>query len=164
MQAIVISPNQRDPFTNAGDGWFTARRIMELLADAQRDYRVDPDRLYLTGLSGGANLSLELGVSHTAKLAAIVPIATTANPANDPNVCNMKHLPIWAFHGGSDSPERSTNLKLKLDSSACGAGPSAMLPVTVYPSAGHSGATWDTAYATLALYDWLLQQRISTRQ
>ncbi|MFP2910757.1 PKD domain-containing protein [Pyxidicoccus sp. 3LFB2] len=163
MKAIVISPNQRLAFTNAGNGWFDGARILALIADAQKDYRVDADRIYLTGLSGGANLSFDLGITHAGLLAAIVPIAVTSNPANSPDACNLKPLPIWAFHGGLDTPARSTGIKTWLDTQ-CGAGPSAMRDVTVYPNAGHNGATWDTAYATPALYDWLLQQRLSNRQ
>ncbi len=162
MKAIVISPNQRLAFTNEGNGWFDGARVLALLADAQKDYRVDADRVYLTGLSGGANLIFELGISNTGLLAALVPIAVTSNPTNIPGACNLKPLPIWAFHGGKDYPERSTGIKDWLDT-RCGAGPSAMR-VTIYPDAGHNGATWDTAYATPALYDWLLQQRISARQ
>ncbi|NPC72501.1 hypothetical protein HPP05_22355 [Corallococcus exiguus] len=163
MQAIVISPNQRMPVTNSGNGWFNANTLMALLEDAKKNYRVDADRVYFTGLSGGANTSIELGMTQTDRLAAIVPIALTSTPTNDPNVCVLKPLPIWAFHGALDTPGRSTNLKVWLDTK-CGAGASAMRPVTVYPNGGHNGATWDTAYADLSLYDWLLQQRISDRQ
>lgn len=162
MKAIVISPNQRMPFTNSGNGWFSNADVLALLNDAKRDYRVDLDRVYLTGLSGGANNGFEMAISATHEFAAFVPIALTSNPTTLANACNLKPLPIWAFHGGNDQPSRSTGVKTWLDSQ-CGAGPSAMRDVTVYPNAGHGGDTWDTAYATLALYDWLLQQRISQR-
>jgi poly(3-hydroxybutyrate) depolymerase len=161
MKAIVVSPNQRSPFTNSGNGWFDVAQILALISDAQKDYRVDADRIYLTGLSGGANVGFELSINHTGVLAAMVPIAVTSAPTNDANVCNLKPLPIWAFHGANDTPERSTGIKLWLDTK-CGPGPSAML-VTVIPNAGHNGTTWDTAYANLALYDWLLRQRRSDR-
>ncbi|MFY2563150.1 discoidin domain-containing protein [Corallococcus terminator] len=161
MKAIVISPTQRLPFTNNGNGWFSATALLALIEDAKKDYRVDPDRIYLTGLSGGGNTSIEVGMNYTNKVAAIVPISFTSTPQNDANVCNLKPLPIWAFHGGQDTPGRATNLKTHLDTK-CGEGLSKMR-VTIYPNGGHNGATWDTAYATLELYDWLLQQRISDR-
>ncbi|MCY1044648.1 discoidin domain-containing protein [Corallococcus sp. bb12-1] len=163
MQAIVISPNQRMPVTNSGNGWFNIPTLMAMLEDAKKNYRVDADRIYFTGLSGGANTSVDLGMLHTDKLAAIVPIALTSTPTNSPDVCDLKPLPIWAFHGALDAPSRSTSIKVWLDTK-CGAGASAMRAVTVYPNGGHNGATWDTAYADLALYDWLLQQRLSDRQ
>ncbi|MCP3100225.1 discoidin domain-containing protein [Myxococcus sp. K15C18031901] len=162
MQAIVISPNQRTPFTNEGTGWFQPAALLALLDDVKKDYRVDTDRIYFTGLSGGANVSLELAIAQPNLMAAMVPIAMTSTPTNDANVCNLKPLPIWAFHGQLDTPARPANLKTWLDTK-CGTGASAMLPVTVYPNGGHNGATWDTAYATPAMYDWLLQQRISDR-
>ncbi|WP_158623838.1 discoidin domain-containing protein [Corallococcus llansteffanensis] len=162
MQAIVISPNQRMPFTNSGNGWFNSATLIALLEDAKKNYRVDADRVYFTGLSGGANTSVELGMTHTDLLAAIVPIALTSTPTNSPEVCDLKPLPIWAFHGALDTPSRSTSIKVWLDTK-CGPGTSAMRDVTVYPNGGHNGATWDTAYATPTLYDWLLQQRRSDR-
>ena|GEM_PF-1370866 len=162
MKAIVISPTQRLPFTNEGTGWFTAPAVLALLEDAKKDYRVDTDRIYVTGLSGGGNMSLELGMYFTSQLAAIVPISFTSTPQNDANVCNLKPLPIWAFHGGQDTPGRPTNLKTHLDTKCAPPGESKMR-VTIYPNGGHNGSTWDTAYATLELYDWLLQQRISDR-
>ncbi|MCY1036580.1 discoidin domain-containing protein [Corallococcus sp. BB11-1] len=163
MQAIVISPNQRAPVTNSGNGWFNVNTLLALLEDTKKNYRVDADRVYFTGLSGGANTSIDLAMLHRDKLAAIVPIALTSTPTNSPNVCDLKPLPIWAFHGALDTPSRSTSIKVWLDTK-CGAGVSAMRPVTVYPNGGHNGATWDTAYADLSLYTWLLQQRLSDRQ
>lgn len=162
MQAIVLSPNQRMPFTNSGNGWFNGATLLALIDDAKKNHRVDADRIYLTGLSGGANTSFDLAITHTDAFAAIVPIALTSTPTNSPEVCNLKPLPVWAFHGALDTPSRSTGIKVWLDTK-CGPGPSAMRDVTVYANAGHNGATWDTAYATPALYDWLLQQRRSDR-
>ncbi|MBZ4394127.1 discoidin domain-containing protein [Myxococcus sp. MISCRS1] len=161
MKAIVISPNQRLPFTNSGTGWFNNDALLALVEDAKKDYRVDTDRIYFTGLSGGANRSLEQGITDNGPLAAIVPIAFTSTPTNDANVCNLKALPIWSFQGEFDTPSRPSNLKNWLDT-RCGAGSSAMR-FTVIPGGRHDGSTWDTAYATLELYDWLLQQRRSHR-
>ncbi|NTX39244.1 discoidin domain-containing protein [Myxococcus sp. CA033] len=161
MKAIVISPNQRLPFDNTGTGWFAAPSLLALIEDAKKDYRVDADRVYVTGLSGGGNISIELGMNHTSQLAAIVPISITSTPTNNANICNLKPLPIWAFHGALDTPSRATSVKTWLDTK-CGPGESKMR-VTIIPNAGHNEATWDTAYATLELYDWLLQQRISDR-
>ncbi|QSQ13115.1 discoidin domain-containing protein [Myxococcus landrumensis] len=162
MKAIVISPNQRMPFVTNGDAWFNNASVLALLDDVKRDYRVDLDRVYLTGLSGGANTGFEMLLASTAEFAAFVPVAITHIYTTNPNLCGLKTLPIWGFQGGLDDPTRLTSIKTKLDTE-CGPGLSAMRDVTVYPNAGHGTATWDTAYATLPLYDWLLQQRISQR-
>ncbi|MCK8500785.1 hypothetical protein [Myxococcus fulvus] len=71
-----------------------------------------------------------------------------------------------AFHGGSDSmgpASQSTALKTKLETQ-CGGTTSAMHAITTYPGVGHSNTVWQNAFTDPALWTWLFQQRISTRQ
>ncbi|NMO16607.1 hypothetical protein HPC49_21575 [Pyxidicoccus fallax] len=164
--AIAVSPHYWKA-SPSGQAWFNMPRVMGLLEDLKRDYLVDTDRVYFTGFSGGANSLYEAdGIpAHVSKVAAFVPIAATLTPANVSNICNLRTLPIWPFHGGADSsslPDKSTSLKMKLETQ-CGGTTSAMLNPTVYPNVGHSSTLWRTAYGTPALWDWLLQQRISQR-
>ncbi|NTX60549.1 discoidin domain-containing protein [Myxococcus sp. CA051A] len=148
--------------------YFTVSTLMAILEDLKRDYLVDTDRVYFTGFSGGANVlydSAGLPV-YMSKVAAFVPIAVTSTPTNVANICNLRTLPTWPFHGGSDSQggaDKSTGLKTMLETQ-CGGTTSAMLSPTVYPGVGHSNTLWQNAYATPALWTWLFQQRISNRQ
>ncbi|MFP2924028.1 discoidin domain-containing protein [Pyxidicoccus sp. 3LG] len=165
--AIAVSPNYHR-IGESGQASFDNPTLMALLEDLKRDYLVDTDRVYFTGFSGGANSLYEVGglPGNMPKAAAFVPIAVTATPANVANICNLRTLPIWPFHGGSDpqgQPDKSTGLKTKLETQ-CGGTTSAMLNPTVYPNVGHDAVLWRTAYATPALWDWLFQQRISNRQ
>ncbi|NTX34623.1 discoidin domain-containing protein [Myxococcus sp. CA033] len=152
----------------SGDAYFTVSTVMAMLEDLKRDYLVDTDRVYFTGFSGGANVlydSAGLPV-YMSKVAAFVPIAVTGTPTNVANICNLRTLPTWPFHGGSDSQggaDKSTGLKTMLETQ-CGGTTSAMLSPTVYPGVGHSNTLWQNAYATPALWTWLFQQRISNRQ
>ncbi|NTX49886.1 discoidin domain-containing protein [Myxococcus sp. CA039A] len=152
----------------SGDAYFTVSTVMAMLEDLKRDYLVDTDRVYFTGFSGGANVlydSAGLPV-YMSKVAAFVPIAVTSTPTNVANICNLRTLPTWPFHGGSDSQggaDKSTGLKTMLETQ-CGGTTSAMLSPTVYPGVGHSNTLWQNAYATPALWTWLFQQRISNRQ
>ncbi|MBU8898883.1 discoidin domain-containing protein [Corallococcus sp. M34] len=163
FQGIVVSPNYHKP-GGTGSAWFQAPTIAALLQSMKEDYLVDLDRVYLTGLSGGGNFTWEFGAANPGLFSGLVPIAATNTPVNMTNLCNLATMPIWAFNGaldGSAGPDTSTAAKTKLDTQ-CSVAASAM-QTTAIPNAGHSGATWDTAYAMPSLYTWLFNQRLSNR-
>ncbi len=113
--------------------------------------RVDENRIYLTGLSMGGFGTWEWACKNPERFAAIVPIC---GGGKSKDVWKIRHLPVWAFHGGKDSivpmkfsEEMITKLK------EIGSSPK----FTVYPEAGHN--SWVYAYDTEELYDWMLSQK-----
>ncbi|GEN06746.1 F5/8 type C domain-containing protein [Myxococcus fulvus] len=156
--------------TGGENAYFNVSSLMALLNELKRDLLVDADRVYFAGFSGGANVLYESTglASYMDRVSAFVPLAVTNSPvtANTTNLCNLRTLPIWPFHGGSDSmgsAAQSTALKTKLETQ-CGGTTSAMHAITTYPGVGHSNTIWQNAFADPALWTWLFQQRISTRQ
>ncbi|MBZ4396515.1 discoidin domain-containing protein [Myxococcus sp. AS-1-15] len=152
------------------NAYFNVSSLMALLGELKRDLLVDADRVYFAGFSGGANVLYESTglASYMDRVSAFVPLAVTNYPvsANTTNLCNLRTLPIWPFHGGSDTmgaASQSTALKTKLETQ-CGGTTSAMHAITTYPGVGHSNTVWQNAFADPALWTWLFQQRISTRQ
>jgi predicted peptidase len=140
---ILISPQ------SPGHGW-NAALLNELLDQAMSDYRVDPDRVYLTGLSMGGFGTWALAAAHPEKFAAIVPICGGGNTSD---ARKLAKLPIWVFHGAKDetvSPERSKSMVRAIQ--AAGGTPK----FTLYPDAGHD--SWTVTYDNPELYDWLLKQ------
>lgn len=134
--------------------WFRgqeAAAIWAILDEVQSNYRVDPDRIYLTGLSMGGIASWELSVLRPDVFAAIVPICGFA-PKD--YLSNIVDLPTWAFHGALDNNvsvqgSRDAIEELKRLGGA---------PIyTEYPKLQH--ICWDEAYATPDLWRWLIQQR-----
>ena len=130
-----------------------------LLDHIQATYSVDPQRAYLTGLSMGGFGTWEFALRYPRRFAAIVPIAggyIHRSDAIPENICELKDVPVWAFHGAQDSavrPAQSEELVKALE--ACGGN----VRLTLYPDAGHVDA-WEQAYADPALYKWLLAQRL----
>lgn len=146
---IVVSPQ------SARGGWKVAT-LDALLDEVLKKYRVDPDRVYLTGLSMGGFGTWAWAAAHPERFAAIVPICGGGSPdkAN-----RLKDLPIWVFHGAKDravplaASERMVEA-LKKHGSA--------VRFTVYPEAGHD--SWTATYNNPELYEWLLQQRREAAQ
>lgn len=134
--------------------WSTAR-LDALLSEVVERYRVDPDRIYVTGLSMGGYGAWHLAMEFPHRFAALVPISGGATPSG---MCALKHLPIWVFHGAKDDIiklDRSEELVTRLK--RCGND----VKFTIYPDAGHDA--WTRTYENPELYDWMLQhRRVST--
>jgi predicted peptidase len=131
-----------------------------LVSQIQATYSVDPQRVYLTGLSMGGFGTWEFALRYPRRFAAIVPIAggyRRQSNAIPENICDLKDLPVWVFHGAQDInvvPSQSKNMVNALK--ACGGN----VRFTLYPDADHP-ASWTRAYADPELYKWLLEQRLS---
>ncbi len=141
---IVESPQ------SARMGW-NVDLLTALLDDIAAKYRVDKDRIYLTGLSMGGFGTWSLAAAHPERFAAIVPICGGGNPAD---AAKLKNLPIWVFHGAKDPvvpPERSESM-VKAIKAAGG-----NVKLTVYPDAGHDA--WTATYENPELYRWLFAQK-----
>ncbi len=141
---IVVAPQ------SPGRGW-NPDTLNALLDEVIAGYRVDADRVYLTGLSMGAHGTWMLGAAHPEKFAALVPICGRGNPADAKKLAG---LPIWVFHGAKDNlvPIKRSEEMVEAIRAAGG-----NVKFTVYPEAGHD--SWKEAYDDPELYRWLLQQK-----
>jgi predicted peptidase len=150
-----------------------------------KTYRVDPKRVYVTGLSMGGGGAWSLGTATVAgvtpttwwasKIAALVPIAGAADPAGaNTGICSGivgANLPVWAFHGTADttvSPALSQGWVDKINKLttangyACARGANPAAKLTLYPGVGHDSwtTTYDPTHAVEPghnLYQWMLQ-------
>jgi predicted peptidase len=132
--------------------WWNVRAVMQLLDSVVQNNRVDPDRLYLTGLSRGGSAAWEIAVQYPDTFAAMAVVCGMA-PTPYASWIN-KEMPIWVFHGTEDqsipfSESEAMVAKLKQMN----------YPVrfTVYEGVGHN--SWEEAYTTEALYTWFMEQR-----
>lgn len=141
---ILVSPQ------SSGRGWNPD--VLNGLLDALiKSYRVDKDRVYLTGLSMGGYGTWALAAAHPEKFAAIAPICGGGNPADAPK---LAHIPTWVFHGAKDNTvpiKRSEEMVEALK--AAGGDPK----FTVYPDAGHD--SWTATYDNPEFFKWLLAQK-----
>jgi poly(3-hydroxybutyrate) depolymerase len=98
---IVVTPQlKRDPTVpDYRDQLFSPAMIDELLEYVKLNWSVDPNRVYITGLSLGGASTWLYAAAHPDKVAAIVPISGVTDSTQ---ACLIKDIPVWAFHGGMD--------------------------------------------------------------
>lgn len=146
--AIFPQSQKRTWQADSDDG----QRAMRILAQVQKNYKVDPKRIHLTGLSMGGFGTWSLAAAYPTKWAAMVPICGGGDPNH---ALVIKHIPCWCFHGDADTAvkvDRSREMIKALK--AVGGKPK----YDEYPGVGHN--SWDKAYGTPELYDWLLKQKL----
>jgi predicted peptidase len=140
---VIISPA-------SPPGWFSTASLDALLDEVLKNYDVDPDRVYVTGLSLGGFGTWDLAAESPDRFAAAVPIASYGDP-NDAQ--RLKNLPIWAFQGSADP----VPVQADKDCIAAVRAAGGRVNLTIYPGVGHD--SWDRTYHNLNLYPWLLKQR-----
>ncbi len=127
-----------------------AKRALDILTEVEKEYKVDPKRIYLTGLSMGGAGTWGLALAQPDKWAAIVPICGRSDPAQ---ANKIKDIPCWCFCGDADRAA-TVEASRKMTEAIKKAGGQAKY--TEYPGVGHN--SWDRAYDTDELYEWLLKQ------
>ncbi|MBN2021034.1 MAG: dienelactone hydrolase family protein [Sedimentisphaerales bacterium] len=152
FEFIIVSPQCPDNI------WWPEQAdvLINLLDDVEARYKVDTDRVYLTGLSMGGFGTWMLASRFPQRFAAIAPICGGGEryAAN-----HLKNVGVWAFHGEKDkvvSVEKSKEMVEAIN--ACGGN----AKLTIYPDAEHD--SWTQTYNKPELYEWFLSHRISDRK
>jgi predicted peptidase len=149
---ITISP-QCPP-----DRWWgqELEALTGLLDEAVRTLAVDPDRVYLTGLSMGGYGTWHLAAAQPDRFAALAPICGGGVPDEGfpERVSVLKHVPVWAFHGARDQ-KVPLEESVKMVEALRAAGGD--IRFTVYPEADHD--SWTQTYEDPELYAWFLRHR-----
>jgi predicted peptidase len=151
---VIVSPQCPE------DGWWSNEAQIEML-DALLDhivdrYRVEENRIYVTGLSMGGFGAWQLAIRYPGRFAAIAPICGGGNPED---ASSIRHLPVWAFHGAEDqvvAVERSQEMVDALEKAG------GNVTFTIYPQTGHD--SWTQTYDNPKLYQWLLKHQRPARK
>ncbi len=138
-------------------GWDSKRVITfldQLLADHRFRYRLDPDRVYLTGLSMGGFGTFSVACDYPDRFAAIAPLAGGGDP--EKAEC-LLCVPTWAFHDEGDQVVAyECTSKMIAAMKALG---DREVQFTTLHDVGHNIAP--PVYADPRLYQWLLDHKKS---
>lgn len=176
---VVLSPQLSTSY-----GYWPTFYVKEMIKYAKANLQIDPDRIYITGLSlGGGGTwrvitdSENWDYTFDAGIAAAAPVCGTQEE-NDANFCKTigdNHLPLWAFHSMDDGTVGvGATQHAQILANNCGVTPAAKF--TYYNSGGHGGAwinAYDTGHITTAttagaftanpnLYEWFLSNKRNT--
>jgi predicted peptidase len=147
--AIVVIP--RAESFGWGADTANAKRALAMLDEVMKEYKTDPKRIYLTGLSMGGMGTWSLAAAHPDKWAAIVPICGRG----DIKTAEMfKDIPCWCFHGDADTAVNVSGSRDMIEALKKAGG---MPKYTEYPKVGHN--SWDAAYADKEMWKWLFEQK-----
>jgi len=128
--------------------------VLGILDGVLGEYRADPDRVYLTGLSYGGFGTWYFAGAHPERWAAVAPICGAANPKLIARIAEAR-LPIWIFQGGRD-PIVLAEWVLQSARALEEAG-HPEVRFTVHEDMGHN--VWERVYEGWDLYQWFLQHR-----
>ena len=143
---IIASP--QCPATTT---WTEIDWLSPLLNDLSEKYRIDPDRVYVVGISLGGYGTWQAAVDHPDKIAAIIPLC--GGCVDSLKICKIKNIPVWAFHGTADklvNISETENLVEKLLN--CDGN----VKFTRLENAGHDITN---IFEKQEIYDWLIKQR-----
>ncbi|OWK41602.1 prolyl oligopeptidase family serine peptidase [Fimbriiglobus ruber] len=147
--AIVVVPQSEKRTWKADSA--DAKRALAMLDATTKEYKTDPARVYLTGLSMGGYGTWSLAVAHPEKWAAIVPVCGGGDPKAAEKI---KDIPCWCFHGDKDDAVKVEKSREMIEAlKKAGGDPK----YTEYAGVGHN--SWDRAYDTDELYTWLFAQK-----
>jgi predicted peptidase len=162
--AIVVFPQ-----APAGQLWMggPAKVAMAALAAAEREFRTDPDRVYLAGLSMGGNGVWRLAYDQPDRFAGVVAVCGFVGPfrglppiagaGGDPYAALAERtakLPAWVIHGDADVVVPVDESR-KLTAALKAAG--AQVTYRELPGVNHD--SWTAGFGEAALPEWLFQQR-----
>ena len=169
VPAIVVFPQAPLETRWLGE---PADAAMAALHAAMAEFRGDPDRVYLTGLSMGGYGTYHLALAHPTTFAGLVivcggllPHATTTAVQQSPLTMNasdpyaftahaIRKFPIWICHGDADPVipvEESRRMVALLRAEG------AEVHYDEYAGVGHNA--WDRAYGDAEMWRWLFLQR-----
>lgn len=99
---IVVSPQLKRDFSVAfvNEQTWPTDLLDEVVEYVKNNFNVDESRIYVTGISVGATGTWDYAVAYPGKVAAIVPMGGKGAKSY---ACNLKDVPVWAFHGQDDS-------------------------------------------------------------
>jgi len=143
---IIISPQ-------SSERRWSSSSLEALLFHVEKKYKVDQQRVYLTGLSLGGYGTWSMAGRFPDYFAAIVPICGGGSPSA---AGRLKNIPTWVFHGAKDETVSISKSQSMVDALKAVDG---NVKFTIYPEAGHDA--WTETYNNPKLYEWLLEQKRS---
>ncbi len=145
FDCLIVSPQCPEGRTWSTENWFDS-----LYAKLRTTYRIDPKRIYLTGVSMGGYGSWQTAVERPNTFAAIAPLCGGCDDSTQ--ICRIRNVPVWTQHGTADDVipiDETARLVRRLNE--CGG----KVQFTQLTDKGHDILY---LYDEKSIYNWLLRQ------
>ena len=144
---IAAAPYARG---TAGYQGIAEQDVYDMLDDLKSRFKIDEERIYLTGLSMGGGGTLWLGLTRPDIWAAIAPVCPAPPEDLTAFAGNAHNLPVHLFIGDKDGLYKiATEWKALFETNA------QRLDYVEYPGVGHN--SWEWAYKDGFIFDWFSQ-------
>jgi Phospholipase/Carboxylesterase/MORN repeat variant len=146
---IIVAPQCPVHHRWSTDNWFE-----NFYKDVTTKYRVDTNKVYLTGVSLGGDGTWYLAIKYPEKFAAIAPMSGFTRHIDYVmnNTDKLIDIPVWAFHGKIDKVVQFEDTEWMINQLK---GKNEDLKFTADPEVGH-WIDW-LVYPQQELYDWFLK-------
>ena len=126
--------------------------VIGLIDHLIENYSIDPNRIYLTGLSMGGYGTWQISHEYPERFAAVAPVCGGGLFVSPYFMDRLKNLPVWAFHDKRDDviPYQES---FSMVEGVNAAGGNAKL--TTFDEGKHNIS--EEAYNNNELYDWFLK-------
>ena len=91
--------------TYPSGAWFTRHAeelVLETIREVRRQYHIDPNRIFLTGMSNGGIGAWLIGMHHAPLFAGLAPMASGLDDVLLPFLGNLRNTPVYVIHGAKD--------------------------------------------------------------
>ncbi len=146
---ILISPQLKSSY-----GSWPADYVMQVINYVKTKLRIDPSRIYLTGLSLGGFGVWRTAGAYPEVFAAILPICSGGSALSQACDIADENLPAWTFHGDRDGTvSYQVSAKMINAINSCTPKPSPLAKLTLFPGMGH--VIWDKVYKETSALTWM---------
>lgn len=155
-QVIMIAPNGKHKIPYVSNYMDEGEQdVLQAVELVRKSYNVDPDRIYLTGLSMGGFGTWYLGSRHSEMFAALAPVCgygTGRWYSAAVDIDKLKNVPVMTFHGDKDDsvPVAETRALVKQMQDKG-------YSVIYHELPGVKHNAWDFAYQGETLVKWFLK-------
>ncbi|MEM7106865.1 MAG: fibronectin type III domain-containing protein, partial [Bacteroidota bacterium] len=142
---------------NGGGTWGPwidrAKDVVDKLID---DYNIDPNRIYVHGLSGGGEATWRFAAFNPTYVAAMHPMSAAGSNFLEPSGVPEPyvHIPIWSSQGGNDKNPTPAEGNFMVNTIRDSWGGN--IRYTYYPNSGHN--TWNSQYNQPDFFTWFLEK------
>ena len=91
--------------TYPAGAWFTRRAedlVLAVVQTVRQRYRIDPNRIFLSGMSNGGIGAWLIGMHHAPLFAGLAPMASGIDDVLFPFLENLRTTPVYIIHGSQD--------------------------------------------------------------